>query len=113
MERCNPVVWPKNKTKPPQDRTYTRIEQTRVNPTVYATLCVAASMGIILGFAFLGINIKYRHQKWVLLCDDTTSFSVELSGMNLTLVNGFGWNFINANLNGSLNVIKMEIVVKQ
>ena len=63
MERSNPVVWPKNKTKPPQDRTYTRIEQTRVNPTVYATLCVAASMGIILGFAFLGINIKYRHQK--------------------------------------------------
>ena len=30
MERCNPVVWPKNKTKPPQDRTYTRIELTRV-----------------------------------------------------------------------------------
>ena len=49
----------------------------------------------------------------MLLCDDTTSFVVELSGMNLTLVNGFGWNFINANLNGSLNVIKMEIVVKQ
>ena len=33
--------------------------------------------------------------------------------MNLTLVNGFGWNFINANLNGSLNVIKMEIAVIQ
>ena len=38
---------------------------------------------------------------------------VEMSGMNLTLVNGFGWNFINANLNGSLNVIKMEIAVIQ
>ena len=36
-----------------------------------------------------------------------------MSGMNLTLVNGFGWNFINANLNGSLNVIKMEIAVIQ
>jgi len=65
MERCNPVVWPKNKTKPPKDRTYTRIEQTRVNPTVYTILCVASSMGIILGFAFLGINIKYRHQKQI------------------------------------------------
>ena len=57
------VVWPNNKTKPPLDHTVIKIEQTRVNPTVYATLCVAASMGIILGFAFLGINIKYRHQK--------------------------------------------------
>jgi len=65
MERCNPVVWPKNKTKPPKDRTYTRIEQTRVNPTVYIILCVASAMGIILGFAFLGINIKYRHQKQI------------------------------------------------
>jgi len=59
------VVWPNNKTKPPLDHTVIKIEQTRVNPTVYATLCVAASMGIILGFAFLGINIKYRHQKQI------------------------------------------------
>ena len=63
MERCHAVSWPGNRTKPPKDRTYERIEQTRVNPTVYAILCVAASVGIILGFAFLGINIKYRHQK--------------------------------------------------
>ena len=65
MERCSPVTWPvfNNKSKPPKDRTFKRVEQTRVEPTVYTILCVAASMGIVLGFTFLGVNIKYRHQK--------------------------------------------------
>ena len=41
----------------------TKVEQTRVEPTVYTILCVTASCGIVLGATFLAVNIKYRHQK--------------------------------------------------
>ena len=40
-----------------------RIELTKVNLTVYTVLVVVASLGIVLGLAFLAVNIKYRHQK--------------------------------------------------
>jgi len=67
MERCNPVTWPmfNNKSRPPKDRTFKRVEQTRVEPTVYTILCVTASCGIVLGATFLAVNIKYRHQKQI------------------------------------------------
>ena len=65
MEKCSAVFWPvfNNKSRPPKDRTFTKVELTKVDPTVYTILAVAASLGIIIGFVFLAINIKYRNQK--------------------------------------------------
>jgi gamma-aminobutyric acid type B receptor len=61
LERCQVVSW----SKVPKDRTVTRIQQTRVNLTIYTCLVITASMGIVLGFGFLAVNIKYRHQKQI------------------------------------------------
>ena len=61
LERCNPVFWVGD--RPPKDRTIIRIEPNRVDITIYSALCIVASLGIIVAFSFLCINIKYRKQK--------------------------------------------------
>ena len=61
LERCGQVFWPGD--RPPKDRTIIRIEPNRVDITIYAALCIIASLGIILAFSFLIVNIKYRNQK--------------------------------------------------
>lgn len=61
LERCGPVFW--SGDRPPRDRTITRIVPNRVNITIYSALCIVASLGIVLAFSFLIVNIKYRRQK--------------------------------------------------
>ena len=61
LERCGQVYWVGD--RPPKDRTIIRIEPNRVDITIYSALCIVASLGIILAFSFLLINIKYRKQK--------------------------------------------------
>lgn len=57
----NEIVW--NGKNPPKDRTFEIIEHTRVNPTLFAAMTVASSVGIVLGCFFLAINIKFRNQR--------------------------------------------------
>lgn len=61
LERCGEVFWAAD--RPPKDRTIIRIEPNRVDITIYSALCIIASLGIVLAFSFLIINIKYRKQK--------------------------------------------------
>ena len=63
LERCGEVYWVGE--RPPKDRTIKRIVPDRVNITIYVALCITASLGIILAISFLGVNIKFRHQKYV------------------------------------------------
>ena len=55
------VYWVGN--QPPKDRTIIKIEDARVNIAIYVGLTIVASLGIILAFVFLGINIKFRNQR--------------------------------------------------
>ena len=71
LERCGEVFWAAD--RPPKDRTIIRIEPNRVDITIYSALCIIASLGIVLAFSFLIINIKYRKQKWVICFDLITS----------------------------------------
>lgn len=57
----NQIVW--NGKNPPKDRTIEIIEHTRVNPTLFAAMTVASSVGIVLASFFLAINIKFRNQR--------------------------------------------------
>ena len=61
LERCGQVFWAGD--RPPKDRTIIRIVPNRVDITIYAALCIIASLGIILAISFLIVNIKYRNQK--------------------------------------------------
>ena len=61
LERCGEVFW--SGDRPPKDRTIIRIEPNRVNITIYSALCITASLGIVLAFSFLIVNIKFRNQK--------------------------------------------------
>ena len=63
FERCGEVFWVGD--RPPKDRTIIRIEPNRVNITIYSALCIVASLGIILAFSFLIVNIKFRNQKHI------------------------------------------------
>lgn len=49
--------------RPPLDRTLTIIERMRVNLTIYAVLTIIASVGIIVAFTFLVINLRFRNQR--------------------------------------------------
>ncbi|CAB4069502.1 GABBR [Lepeophtheirus salmonis] len=64
LERCGKVSWSPG-DRPPKDRTFRRIVQTRVDFTIYIILVITASLGIVLAICFLAINIKYRHNKQI------------------------------------------------
>ncbi|KAH9366446.1 hypothetical protein HPB48_007868 [Haemaphysalis longicornis] len=53
-----PIIW-RGGRDPPMDRTLIVIQRTRVNLTIYASLCIFCVLGIILASVFLVINIKY------------------------------------------------------
>ncbi|CAA9994358.1 unnamed protein product [Nesidiocoris tenuis] len=50
---------------PPKDRTLQIFEHSHVNVAIYSSLAVVASLGIILASIFLGINIKFRNQRYI------------------------------------------------
>lgn len=49
--------------QPPKDRTFQKIELSRINIPVFATLTIVAAMGIILASTFLAVNIRFRNQR--------------------------------------------------
>jgi gamma-aminobutyric acid type B receptor len=63
LEKCENIKWVKN--RPPKDRTFSRIEQTRVPLTLYIGIVVVASIGILLATVFLGINIRFRNNRYI------------------------------------------------
>lgn len=63
LERCGKVFWAAD--RPPKDRTIIRIEDARVNLTIYIVLVIVASMGIILATVFLIVNIRFRNQRQI------------------------------------------------
>ncbi len=61
LEKCDDIKWVRN--RPPKDRTFQRIVETRVNTTLYIIIVVVASIGILLALVFLAINIKFRNER--------------------------------------------------
>ncbi|XP_077548786.1 gamma-aminobutyric acid type B receptor subunit 2-like [Haemaphysalis longicornis] len=59
-----PIIW-RGGRDPPMDRTLIVIQRTRVNLTIYASLCIFCVLGIILASVFLVINIKFRNQRYI------------------------------------------------
>ncbi|KAL1433867.1 hypothetical protein MTO96_012203 [Rhipicephalus appendiculatus] len=59
-----PIIW-RGGSDPPMDRTLIVIQRTRVNLTIYASLCIFCVLGIILASVFLVINIKFRNQRYI------------------------------------------------
>ncbi|XP_070381674.1 gamma-aminobutyric acid type B receptor subunit 2-like isoform X2 [Dermacentor albipictus] len=58
------IIW-RGGSDPPMDRTLIVIQRTRVNLTIYASLCIFCVLGIILASVFLVINIKFRNQRYI------------------------------------------------
>jgi gamma-aminobutyric acid type B receptor len=63
LSRGEPIKW--QGQRPPQDRTLTLIEPTRIDLKVYALLASFSTFGIIMAIIFLAINITYRNQRSV------------------------------------------------
>nr|XP_037288938.1 gamma-aminobutyric acid type B receptor subunit 2-like [Rhipicephalus microplus] len=64
LTRGFPIIW-RGGSDPPMDRTLIVIQRTRVNLTIYASLCIFCVLGIILASVFLVINIKFRNQRYI------------------------------------------------
>ncbi|XP_077500288.1 gamma-aminobutyric acid type B receptor subunit 2 isoform X3 [Amblyomma americanum] len=64
MSKGVSVIW-RGGTDAPKDRTLIRTMQTRVNLTIYTSLCICSVLGIILASVFLVINIKFRNQRYI------------------------------------------------
>ncbi len=62
LEKCNDIYWYKN--RPPKDRTFSRIVPSRINSTVFISVVVVAVFGILLALTFLGVNIRFRHERY-------------------------------------------------
>ncbi|XP_064477147.1 gamma-aminobutyric acid type B receptor subunit 2-like isoform X2 [Ornithodoros turicata] len=64
LGKGQPIIW-RGGSDPPMDQTHIVIQGTRVNLTIYASLCVFCILGIILATVFLVINIKFRNQRYI------------------------------------------------
>jgi hypothetical protein len=52
---------------PPMDRNLIRTDMLRVSAVIYSGISVIASIGIIIAVVFLGINVLFRHHRYISL----------------------------------------------
>lgn len=52
---------------PPMDRNLIRTDMLRVSAVIYSGISVIASIGIIIAVVFLGINVFFRHHRYISL----------------------------------------------
>ena len=56
---------------PPMDRNLIRTDMLRVSAVIYSGISVIASIGIIIAVVFLGINVLFRHHRYISLFNNS------------------------------------------